>query len=1172
MLDDSDKFSLPEVEERVLKFWKENDIFGKSLKKNKSKKKFVFYEGPPTANGRPGIHHVLGRSFKDIVLRYKTMSGFYVPRRAGWDTHGLPVEIEVEKKLGLRSKREIEEYGIAAFNKKCRESVWEYKDEWEKITERIGFWLDMDHPYVTYEKNYMETLWWIFSEVNKKKLLYKGHKVVSWCTRCGTALSSHELAQGYKTTEDASVYVKFRLWPNQAIGRSFTTDEKTYILSWTTTPWTLPGNVALAVGDSIKYLVVGIEGSDEKYIIASLLAEKVLNTKYKILNIFSGNDLVGLTYEPLFDVPKLKTEKSYKVYPADFVTTEDGTGVVHTAVMYGEDDYRLGMKVGLPAYHTVDVLGKFTVDVRELAGSYVKAKETEDAIFGYLKIKNSLLKIESYAHEYPFCWRCGTPLLYYARDSWFIGMSKLKQKLIASNATINWIPATIKQGRFGEWLRDTKDWAISRERYWGTPLPVWVCGKCGATEVLGSIGELEKKLGKSKNNYWVMRHGEAENNVLDIIDATRTKFHLTARGRKQVEASIRKFKKELSRKGEKIDIVISSDILRTKETDEIGLKILGTVESKTDRRLEEINLGADLAGCHDEKYHVLFPTYASKFEKRPVGGESVRDLRSRLWQFLKECESRYEGKNILLVTHEYPIWMLFQIAEGWSEREAVAEKEKLGDDFVKFAEVRRLGLKMVPRNDTGEIDIHKPYVDEAVFPCRCGGTMKRISEVADVWFDSGSMPFAEDHYPFDAKKIDFPADYIVEGVDQTRGWFYTLLAVATLLGKKAPYKNVISFGLVLDKNGQKMSKSKGNAVNPWDVIQKYGADALRWYFYTVNSPGEPKKFDEADLGKVLRQFILTIYNSYVFYKTYADKNSKYKIPNTKCNNVLDRWILLRLNETVGAATKKMDLYDVGGAGKSIEDFVGDLSRWYIRRSRRRLQRSDDKKDYAAASAILGYCLAELAKLIAPFMPFFAESLYRSVLPKGKLSVHLEDWSSAKNPKSEIRNSKLLSDMKMIRELASAALAKRAELGIKVRQPLASLKIRSADWRTKFSEELLSILKDEINVKEIVFDRKIKEDFVLDTNITSELKEEGTIRELIRMIQDLRQDGGLTPKNKITLFIEASSDVMALVGRNGKSLAKEVNAVDVIMRRSEKFDIELESKLDGEPVWLGIIKR
>jgi isoleucyl-tRNA synthetase len=1169
MLDDSDKFSLPEVEEKVLKFWRENGIFEKSLKKNKAKKKFVFYEGPPTANGRPGIHHVLSRSFKDIVLRYKTMVGFSVPRRAGWDTHGLPVEIEVEKKLGLKSKKEIEEYGVAAFNKKCRESVWEYKDEWEKITERIGFWLDMDHPYITYEKNYMESLWWIFSEVNKKKLLYQGHKVVPWCTRCGTALSSHELAQGYKTTEDMSVYMKFRLLPNQTIGRNFTTDDKTYILSWTTTPWTLPGNVALAVGENIQYVVVSIEGAGEKYVVASSLATKVLNTKYQILNTFSGKDFIGLKYEPLFDVKKLGTESSYRVYPADFVTTENGTGVVHTAVMYGEDDYQLGTKIGLPKHHTVDTSGKFTADVPELAGLYVKAKETEAKIFELLKERNFLFKTEKYEHEYPFCWRCGTPILYYARDSWFIGMSKLKRELLASNKTVNWVPATIKNGRFGEWLKDVKDWAISRERYWGTPLPVWVCGKCGATEVLGNVAELEKKLGKPKNNYWVMRHGEAENNVLDIIDATKTKFHLTARGKRQVELSIKKFKHELTRKGKKIDVVITSDILRTKETDEIDLKILGEVDAKVDKRLEEIQLGVDLMGCHDEKYHVLFPTFQSKFERRPEGGESVRDLRTRLWAFLKECEAKYEGKNILLVTHEYPIWMLSQVSEGWTEREAIAEKEKRGDDFIKFAEVRKLDLKMVPRNDTGEIDLHKPYIDEAVFKCTCGGTMKRIPEVADVWFDSGSMPFAEDHYPFENKtKIAYPADYIVEGIDQTRGWFYTLLAVATLLGEKAPYRNVISLGLLLDKNAQKMSKSKGNTVSPWDMIQKYGADVVRWYFYTVNAPGEPKRFDEADLGKVLRQFVLMMYNSYVFYRTYADKNAKYKIPTAKYSNILDQWILARLDKTVAASTQALDAYDIGGAGKSIEEFVNDLSRWYIRRSRRRFQKPDNKKDYAAASATLRYCLTELSKLLAPFIPFFADALYQSVSLEGELSVHLEGWPKA-NSKFKIQNSKLLHDMKAVRDLASAALAKRAELGIKVRQPLASLAVKNS--KLKMDAALLEILKDEINVREVIFDSKLKEDFVLDTVITPELKEEGTIRELVRMIQDLRQDGGFVPKDKITLLIEARPEIKNIVERNEKLLMKEINTSEIILGRSDKFDVEIDTKFDGAPIWIGIKK-
>ncbi len=1162
MLERLEKFSLPEVEEKVLKYWRENRIFEKTLKNREKKKKFVFYEGPPTANGRPGIHHILSRSFKDIVLRYKTMAGYYVPRRAGWDTHGLPVELEVEKKLGLKSKRDIEKFGIAAFNDKCKESVWQYKDEWERLTERMGFWLDMGHPYVTYANDYIESVWSILKEAWNKKLLYKGHKIVPWCPRCGTALSSHELAQGYKETTDTAVFVKFRLKKGQKIGR-FATDEKTFILSWTTTPWTLPGNVALAVGKHIDYQIVKVQNG-ETYLLAKARLGAVLHENFADLGVVKGEKLVGLEYEPLFAVPSLENKESYRVYEAGFVTTEDGTGVVHTAVMYGEDDYKLGMKVGLPTFHTVNPEGKFVAEVKGFAGLYVKSPETEKKILDQLKKENCLFGEEKYTHDYPFCWRCGTPLIYFARDSWFIGMNRLKSDLMAENEKIDWVPETIKHGRFGEWLKEVKDWAISRERYWGTPLPIWVCEKCGHSRAVGSGAELAAGGKTSGNKYILVRHGEAEEIPLNIIDSwpEKKKYHLTLKGRAQAEKTARALQKE------KIDLCFSSDLARTKETAEILKKTIGFKGIKYDDRLREINAG-DMNGHPLSEYHALFKTLQDKFTTAPKGGETLADVRKRAYDFVKEIEGKEKGKTILIVGHEHPLWMLASVLEGWDSFRAVGEREKRGEEFggefLAPAGHYTASFLPVPRNEGGEADFHRPYVDDVRFKCdKCSGKMARVKEVIDVWFDSGAMPLAEDHYPFE-KVTAYPADYISEAVDQTRGWFYTLLAIATFLGRPTPYKNVICLGLILDKNGQKMSKSKGNIVGPWEMMSKHGVDAIRWYFYTVNPPGEPKKFDEAELSKSSRQFFTILYNSYVFWRTYADRNAKYKISNTKYSNVLDEWILARLRETAAGATKDLDRYDVNGAAGEIERFVDDLSRWYIRRSRRRFQKPDNQKDYAAASATLGYVLGEVSKLIAPFTPFFADALHLSL--GNKNSVHLADWPALKNPGPS--DKKLLKEMQLVRGLASAVLAKRAELGIKVRQPLSELRINNRGLKN--AGGLLDILADEINVKKIAIDPKLKEDFFLNTEITHELKEEGWLRELVRMVQGLRQDAGMEPKDKVTLLIDGPEEIKHLATANADLLKKEVNAKEIEVGRKERFDAELETKLDDWTVWLGLLK-
>jgi isoleucyl-tRNA synthetase len=1147
----SEGWNLPKIEEKVLKFWKENGVFQKSLANRKGKKTFVFYEGPPTANGRPGIHHVLSRSFKDVILRYRTMKGFFVPRKAGWDTHGLPVEIEVEKALGLKSKKEIEKYGIAEFNQKCQESVWKYKEEWERLTERMGFWLDMEHPYVTYKTPYIESLWWVMKQFFGKKLLYKGHKVLPWCPRCGTSLSSHELGQpgAYKEVRDNSVYVKFKVKGKPNV----------FILSWTTTPWTLPGNVALAVGEDMDYAEVKIKDSAEIYILAKERLSVLEPGSYDVVRETKGKDLVGAEYEPLFKITELKTPKSYKVYAADFVTTEDGTGVVHTAVMYGEDDYELGKAVGLPQKHTVGEDGKFLKNVPGLAGLYVKDAETEKKIFEHLEKNGNLLKVEPYEHEYPHCWRCGTALIYYARSSWFAAVNKVRKKLIQNNQGINWVPEHVKNGRFGEWLKEEKDWNFSRERYWGTPLPIWECAKCGETEAVGGLEELQKKWGqKSKNSYLVLRHGEAENNVLDINSDALDHYHLTPKGKKQVEAVGKKLKKE------KISVMVSSDILRAKETAEIVSENLGT-KIIYDKRLREVKTGA-LSGRPAAEYHKLFSA-DSLFKGTPPGGESLIDVRTRVWDLVQDLEKKYKGKKILLVGHDHVLGMAIQAIEGLTEEETLARSERKNErtQFLKNGEYQNLDFRILPRNTSGEVDLHRPYIDEASWKCKkCAGKMERVKELADVWFDSGSVPFGQAHYPFENKaSIDggkfFPADYISEAMDQTRGWFYTLLAVSTLLGLEAPYKNVISLGLIHDKNGQKMSKTKGNVVDPWQMAEKYGMDAVRWYFYTATPPGEPKNFDEVEIQKSLRKFHMLLWNSLVFYETYGVKGSK-----TESQNALDTWILGRLSQTTEKMTKDFESYDVRGAALALESLTDDLSRWYIRRSRRRFQPErggGSKKDHEAASTTLRTVLHDMAVLAAPFTPFLAEAIYEGVQGE-KESVHLADWTKAGK-----YDKKTLAEMEAARKIASEALAKRSEAGIKVRQPLLELKIKAVIK----NQDILEILKEEVNVKEIKSVPNLEQEVELNTEITPELKEEGDKREFVRAVQGLRQDAGYKPQNKVELYVETGEELQNTLRRFEADIKKEVGAEKIEFKRTVKFDAELATKFEERDIWIGVKK-
>jgi isoleucyl-tRNA synthetase len=1155
-----------EREERILAFWKEKGIFEKSLGKwpagKAPKGEFVFYEGPPTANGRPGIHHLEARAFKDAIPRYKTMQGFHVRRKGGWDTHGLPVELAVEKELGLKSKKEIETFGIEKFNDKCKESVWTYVHEWEDFTERMGYWVDLKDPYITYKPDYMESVWNVIKVADEKSLLYKDYKVVPWCPRCGTGLSSHELAQGYEDVKDLAVTVKFKVKAGQKIG-DFVTDDKTFILAWTTTPWTLPGNTGLAVSSKIQYEILKLD-DDSKIIFARDRFNFIPSLKnYNDKIIFgqnawfaNGSELVGLSYESLYPFEKdnlTGTEKeklanAFKVYPANFVTTEDGTGIVHIAPMYGQDDFELGTKVGLPKYHLVNDDGTFKKETGFLAGRFVKDEAVAVDIIKDLAGRGLLFDKEKHGHSYPFCWRCHTPLIYFARDSWYLRMSELRSKLIKENESIHWEPDYIKEGRFGEWLREVKDWAISRERYWGTPLPVWICDKCGKRKVVGSIKDLETS--KSSNKFFFIRHGESENNVADILNGDQSKVsHLTALGKKEAGDAAKKLKSE------KIDVIYASPFMRTQETAAIIAEAIGYPKDKiiTDSRLREQGFG-ELEGHDGGEYNNLFESREDYFTKPEKGVETRYQAKQRVGSFLEEVDRTQKGKNIIVVSHSGPIWMMISAADGLDMRQTLALKPR-GQELMANASFTEATLRHIPRNHNYELDLHKPYIDEVKLSCACGGEMKRVKEVMDVWFDSGAMPFAEDHYPFENKKLidgglfkkakGYPADFISEAIDQTRGWFYTLHAIGTILGKGKAFKNVICLGHILDSQGKKMSKHIGNVVSPWVMMDKYGADALRFWMYSINQPGEPKNFDEKTVDEIVKKVFNLISNTAAFYAMYApEKNKELRIKNEggvisipDSSNVLDRWIIARLNQVVENATTNLDQYVLLEPARAIRDFAADLSQWYLRRSRDRFKGGDSEAenvDKKAALATMKYVLLTLAKVMAPFAPFFAEELYQNVGGE-KESVHLEEW-----PVGGKVDDAILAGMLNVRSFATMIHMQRTQEKIPVRQPLF-VNIKHGFQAPPYWDQLKIILKDEVNAEDIILDPSMGQDdpmFKIDTNITPALKEKGDLRELLRKIQDLRKEKGLKVGDKASLIVPADSK--ALTDKYGDTIKKSTS--------------------------------
>lgn len=1044
----STDLNLVQREKQVEKFWKDHDIFKKSMKLREGCPTYTFYDGPPTANGKPHIGHVLTRVIKDMIPRYRTMKGYMVPRKAGWDTHGLPVELEVEKMLGLDGKEQIEQYGLEPFIEHCKESVWKYKGMWEDFSGTVGFWADMDNPYVTYHNDFIESEWWALKEIWNKKLLYKGFKIVPYCPRCGTPLSSHEVAQGYKAVKERSAVVRFKV-----VG------EDAYFLAWTTTPWTLPSNVALCVNPDETYCKV--KAADGRtYYMAEALLDKVLSgvereegtPAYEVLETYKGKDLEYKEYEPLYacagEAAAKQHKKGHFVTCDTYVTMSDGTGIVHIAPAFGEDDAKVGRKYDLPFVQFVNGKGELTEET-PYAGLFVKKADPE--VLKDLDAEGKLFDAPKFEHDYPFCWRCDTPLIYYARESWFIKMTAVKDDLIRNNNTINWIPETIGTGRFGAWLENVQDWGISRNRYWGTPLNIWQCDKCGKMHSIGSIAEL----------------------------------------------------KELS------------------------------------------------DNCPDD------------------------------------------------------------------------------------------------------IELHRPYIDAVTFPCECGGTMKRVPEVIDCWFDSGAMPFAQHHYPFENKDLfeaQFPADFISEAVDQTRGWFYSLLAESTLLFNKAPYRNVIVLGHVQDENGQKMSKSKGNAVDPFDALQTHGADAIRWYFYSNSAPWLPNRFYDKAVTEGQRKFLGTIWNTYAFFVLYANIDNfdatKYKLEYDKLS-VMDKWILSKVNSLVKSVDAYLNDYKIPETTRVLEEFVDDLSNWYVRRSRERFWAKGMEQDKINAYMTLYTSLVTLCKVAAPMIPFMTEEIYLNIVAgidkTAPESIHLCDFPVANEAYID---KELEANMDEVLRIVVVGRACRNAANIKNRQPIGKMYVKAEAELSDFYKE---IIEDELNVKEVEFTNdvrayssysfkpqlktvgpkygrllgKIKQalsevdgntamdelnekgqltfDFdgetveltkddllieiaqtegfesgndgditvVLDTNLTPELVEEGFMREIISKIQTMRKEAGFEVMDKITVYSDGNDKIAELISKNEDTVKNDVLATEIVTGKIEGYSKEWN--INGENVTFGVKK-
>lgn len=1118
-------------EEEVLAFWKERGIFEKTLAKKVPRGDFVFYDGPPFATGLPHHGSLLSSIIKDVVPRYKTMRGYHVRRRWGWDCHGLPIENIVEKELGLKTKKDIEEIGIDVFNEKARSTVLRYVSDWKTYIDRIGRWVDYENSYKTMDNTYIESVWWVLKRLNEKSLLYEGRKVLMYCPHCETPLAKAEIAADntYKDITEESITAKFKVRNPEKYGFP----KNTYILAWTTTPWTLPGNVALAVGRDIDYVL--LQNGDQYVVTALALAPKNL----EILRKAKGSDLIGLEYEPLYEIPAITKYqgKKHVVLSADFVSTEEGTGIVHTAVMYGEDDFVLGQKEKLPMVQLLNPNATYNSEAPEfIRGLYIKG--AEKLIKDDLESRGLLYERKNHTHSYPHCWRCGTPLIYNAVPSWFIDIQKVKSKMLSENEKINWVPEHLKEGRFRNIVENAPDWTISRNRFWASPLPIWKEKGGSEIRIIGSLEELNRLAKKSGNRYFVLRHGEAESNVKNIVSSRADDgVDLTQKGKGEAARAAEVLKDK------KIDLIISSPFPRTKHTAEIVREALGISQSsvRTDELLSEINTGV-FHGGPLSKYHSHFSSLSEKFDKRPEGGETLTDLKRRVGGFLEKLEKEYSGKNILIVTHEYPTWMLFVAAKGADRKEALSMNTT--DDFLKTGEVRELTISHVPKNKDYELDLHRPYADTITVLDEAGKEYTRIPEVIDCWVESGSMPFAEYHYPFENKEIferKSPGDFIAEYVAQTRTWFYYMHAIGVLLFNRLSFRNVVSTGTILAADGEKISKSKRNYTDPIELINTFGSDAIR--FYLMSSPvmqGEDVNFRDEDVKDAHNRVIRMLVNCLNFFELYKSEYDKHISPK-KSPNILDRWILARLNTLVRESTDAFDRYDMPQASRLIRDFVDEYSTWYIRRSRDRVK-GENVADKKYAIATERHVLETVSLLIAPLMPFLAEHVYLRIGGEHE-SVHLASWPSAEKRGflwfAGSKDTKLTHLMNEVRKLVSEALKVREEAGIKVRQPLQSVSIPNKEIAR--NTELSSLLKDELNVKEVLFSSGA---IAMDTTLTPELKKEGMVRDLIREIQDKRKEMKLMPGDMISVSVKLSENDFSILKDTREEVEKETNATEV----------------------------
>jgi isoleucyl-tRNA synthetase len=1150
-------------EEEVLEFWKENKIFEKSLEKEAPCGKYVFYDGPPFATGLPHYGHILGSTVKDVIGRYKTMSGFNVPRRWGWDCHGLPIENIVEKDLGISGKKAIENLGIDKFVEHARSKVLTYVAEWKKTIDRMGRWVDFENSYKTMDNTFIESVWWALGQMNKKELLYEGVRVLAYCPRCETPIANSEIAMdnSYQDITDISVYVKFKLVDTGPSTGSGPTNTNTYLLAWTTTPWTLPGNTAIAINQEFIYVLVKnkTDNMEEFLIVAKDLFEK-LKDKFNIGEIvkeIKGKDLIGLSYEPIFSYYKnsevAKDKNIWKVWHGDFVTADMGTGIAHQAPAFGEEDLNLAKANKVPFIRHVEPNGEFSKEVTDFPNVRAKPKEdhqsTDILIIKHLAGQGTLFAKEKIIHSYPHCYRCETPLIYYALPSWFVNIQKVKNNLLKKGEDMNWIPSHLKDGRFKNTMENAPDWTISRNRYWASPLPIWK-SESGKIMMISSIEDLKAKIKKSGNRYYVMRHGEAENNKSNIYSGKNSPHGLTEKGREQVRDSAETLKNK------NIDLIFASPYKRTQETVEEVIKVLNFNKENiiTDNRIEEIGVGVFNGKPIQEYYEFYKESRYSKYDKAPEDGESLLDVKKRTGDFIYDIERKYFNKNILIISHDDASWSLFSSALALNKEGTFAIDEH--GTFIKNAEIKELGFVPLPHNHNYELDLHRPYIDSIILVDGDGKEYKRIPEVIDCWFESGSMPFAQDHFPFENpnwQKENFPSGFVAEYIAQTRTWFYYTHAISTILFNEAPFENVVTTGTVLAEDGSKMSKSKNNYPDPWFLFNKYGVDALRFYLMSSTlMKGEDVNFSEKLVQETSSKIINRFDNVVTFYDLYRNieiEDKEYEVSD----NVLDKWIVARLKQFTLEVKNGMEIYDLSLATKPFELFVEDLSTWYLRRSRDRLKDGDEQ-----AKQTLFFVLKETIQLFAPFMPFMAEDTWQKLRFKtDPESVHLTNFFLDIDIKDI--DMEVIKEMQKARDVVTLGLQARQKAGIAVRQPLKELRIKNYEPARKqggLGIEYQEIIKDELNVKEIKFIEGEELSVEIDTHITEELKTEGQYRELLRAIQDIRKKDGLNPMDLVELNIETNILGQELINKFKEDLMKTVGAKELNFRENDGAEIKI----------------